>query len=213
MSKKLTKDIINARLELSGLMLINEYSGALDKATFECQSGHIWQSRVNNVLNGSGCPTCKGGIKLSEQTIKEKLSSNGITLVSNYERALSKSLFKCSNGHTWEARVDSVLSGTGCNICQPGGFNASMPAWQYLIKFDTFIKYGITNNLNRRLAEHKKYGNFELIQVQHHVSGYSAQAWEQNIKKNYGGKYVTSAVLPNGWTETLPLTMLDTLLT
>ena len=212
MSVKLTKEIINKRLYSKGIQLIGEYLGSLSNTTFMCTNEHKWEARPNNVLGKNGCPSCNSK-KLFTEVINNRLSDRGIRILTPYKDSLSKAIFECQQGHKWEARVDSILNGTNCNICSPGGFKSNLPAWEYVLQYESFIKYGITNDLERRMSEHKRNGTFEIVHIKYHSNGKLAQQWEKSIKKKYGGKFVSECEFPNGWTETLPLNLLEEILT
>lgn len=54
----LTTEIVNARIEDRGLILVDEFVNNQTKVRFKCNEGHIWDAKPNNVLNGRGCPEC-----------------------------------------------------------------------------------------------------------------------------------------------------------
>jgi hypothetical protein len=211
MTIKLTKEIINDRLSPKGIRLVGEYTGSLSNTSFVCDNGHEWVTRPNNVLGKNGCPTCNSK-KLSTEIINDRLIDRGIRILGPYKDTLTKALFECQHGHKWEARVDSILNGTNCNVCSPGGFKSNIPAWEYVLKYESFIKFGITNDLERRLSEHRRNGLFEVVHSKYHSDGNLAQQWENAIKKNYGGKFIAKSEFPSGWTETLPLILLEEIL-
>jgi hypothetical protein len=212
MSVKLTKEIINERLFFKGIQLVSDYTGSLSNSTFTCEVGHTWKGRPNNVLGKNGCPLCNNK-KLSTDIINARLADRGICIIGSLKDTLTKSLFECHQGHQWEARVDSILNGTNCNVCSPGGFKSKLPAWEYVLKYESFLKFGITNDLERRLSEHRRNGTFEIVHSKYHTDGELAQQWEHLIKQKYSGKFITKSKFPNGWTETLPLTLLEEILT
>jgi hypothetical protein len=211
MSAKLTAEIINRRLSSNGIRLIGDYIGAHVKSLFLCKNGHKWEARPNNVLRKTGCALCNSK-KLSNEIINDRLLDRNISLISSYIGTLEKASFQCHLGHQWSARVSSVLNGTNCNVCSPGGFKSDLPAWEYVLKYESFIKFGITNDLERRMSEHRRNGNFEIVHSKYHNNGVLAQQWENLIKKKYSGKFISESEFPNGWTETLPLNLLEEIL-
>ena len=57
-SKILSKEVINERLKFMGIS-IDEYYDTKHYCKAQCQKcGHIWYPKVNDLLNGHGCPNC-----------------------------------------------------------------------------------------------------------------------------------------------------------
>ena len=122
MTKKLTISEINNRLLPTGIQAVGEYVSSTKSTTLKCGNGHIWKTRVANLLNrGDGCPHCSGHSAVKRWTtflINEHLSSRGIKLISNYSgKVKDKGTFMCDVGHQWETSVTSVLCGSGCKLC------------------------------------------------------------------------------------------------
>ena len=116
-------------------------------------------------------------------------------------------------GHIWIAKPCDILNGEhGCPKCAKHGFNPALSAWSYIFERNNYIKYGITNNLEQRLKAHRRYGEFVVHHSVHYENGKFAKDWENNIKVQYGGKYVLKEECPDGYTETLPLEILPSLL-
>jgi hypothetical protein len=120
----LTKEQIQARInelyETRGITLISEFTKVHDKHTFKCDKGHIWITMWNNVYNSEqGCPFCSGKrIDNIKERIRELYEKRGITLISEFTKALDKCTFKCDKGHTWIATWNSVYNGgSGCPFC------------------------------------------------------------------------------------------------
>ena len=199
-----------------GITLVGEYLGVKVSAKFQCEHGHQWTTQPYHVINGSGCPHCSGTHSPTTEEFRDWLSQDGrgIFLVGEYTNNHTKTTFKCRCGHQWATRPNSIKNGTGCPMCveRVGGFNPTKPAWVYVLIFANFIKYGITNDLDRRLREHSRNGTYELAYSHLHESGKTALDWENNIKRVYGGKYATKDQCPNGWTETLPRHLLESII-
>jgi hypothetical protein len=120
--KRLTKQIVNNRLEDRGIVLLDEYVRQTVKARFQCTCGHVWAARPNNVLSGKGCPKCgklsaAKKMRLPQETVRKRLADRGISLIGEYLGTQTKTLFKCSKGHTWKTTPNSVLRGSGCPQC------------------------------------------------------------------------------------------------
>ena len=230
--KSLTKADMESWLVADGrgIKLVGEYTNTYTKTIFECAHMHQWKSTPRNVKSGRGCPVCAiearptiaSLFRLTKSDIESRLVADdrGIKIIGEYTNSKTKTTFECTHGHQWMAQPNSIMSGRGCTICssinfipdKSAGFSPDKPGWEYIFTRDSYLKYGISNNLNRRLSEHKRYGDIEIAHLKHHENGQDALDWENSIKKTHGGKYVTAVWCPDGWTETLPITYLKILL-
>jgi hypothetical protein len=212
----ITKEQMIARLfdkHGSNITMIGEYESYSANTLFRCLNGHEWQSNGRNLIKqGHGCPQCAPNRPLTTAIINDALKDRGIQLANQYVTGEIMSDFLCDDGHLWEARAPSVLFGKGCPKCAQYGFNDGEPGWSYILDFGTYIKFGITNDLNRRLKEHLKNGDYTVVKTKLYERGLDARNWEKNIKVIFGGRYVTDAVCPDGWTETLAPEKLQRLL-
>jgi hypothetical protein len=202
---KISSDTINERLAAAGrgITLIGEYKSTSTKSLFRCDNGHEWYASSGSVLARNGCNRCSGGT-LDLDTVNQRLLERGIQIIGEFTRTDKKSTFRCSEEHEWSARVNSVLNGHGCPRCTKSGFNPEKTGHVYLIRFGTFVKYGITNYPKQRLSQHRRTGEYEILLLKE-CSGDSARQWENTIKKQFGGKFVSKDDMPDGWTETLSL--------
>ena len=210
----LSKDVVNERIQDRGIVLIGDYVSALTKSEFRCELNHVWKAKPSAIMGGAGCPVCAGLSPLSNGMVNERLTNNdrGIKLIGDYINSRTKTLFECHLGHRWNSTTNNVLKGSSCPKCSVGGFTVMKSAWIYVLVFNDYIKYGITNNLKRRLAEHKKSGDYVIATTKLYKNGDDALRWEQNIKIIFGGKFVTKDICPSGYTETLSITKLNDLL-
>jgi hypothetical protein len=208
----LSKDIINERLRTRCIKLIGDYTNMITNTLFKCASDHIWSARPGNILSGRGCPRCYESI-LSRDIVNERLSISDreIKMIGEYINSATKTLFECNDKHTWMASPGQVLKGHGCPYCCVYGFNPNKSAVIYLLDFGKFIKYGISNNISRRLYEHTKSGSYKVTMTMN-CSGHQAIQWEKYIKEKFGGRYVSKKVLPDGYTETLSPELIDEIL-
>lgn len=219
-----TGEMINDRLLASGkdAKLIGPYQKSKIKSLFECSHGHTWMATPDNVMRRSGCPKCfaiesKIRSEIATHT-KEDMNAylleegRGFILIGDYTNNATKTLFQCGLGHRWEAVPRNIKSGRGCPYCADytqGGFKPGKSAWSYLLDFGYFLKFGITNDLTRRLKDHQKSGTYTVLHTQYHEVGQKAWDWERLIKQTYGGNFVTKDELPDGWTETLSITLAE----
>jgi hypothetical protein len=221
MSRKITTDEMHDWLlkDGRGIKMIGDYINDRTKVEFKCgDDTHLsWHATPNNIKRGRGCPQCSPLAKKTTAEMKRWLieDGRGITLENEYLGYSKKSMFKCKNvDHVpWLTTPFNIISGKGCPQCAKSGFNPNKPAWPYVLLFEDYIKYGITNNLQQRLWAHKhKNGIFTLVMSEYHEDGRLALAWENNIKRTYGGRYVTKEQCPDGYTETLSVHLLEYLI-
>ena len=96
------------------------------KAWWKCDEGHSWRETVNNRSKGRGCPFCSG----RRASDINRLSINRPELAcewdhdknesSPYDVAVSsnkKAWWKCAEGHSWAAQINSRSKGHGCPTC------------------------------------------------------------------------------------------------
>ncbi len=211
--KRLTTDIINERIAERGYALVGEYTGnKFIKHTFRHIScGHEWEAQPANIMNGKNCPKCSvKNEKLTANEVKSRIP-DGYVMLGDYQAALKKTLFThllC--GNKWMARPSHIMDGKGCPKCSTHGFDQTKPGSVYIIDFGDFIKCGITNDLSRRLYEHRKHnGNFILKYANTYNDGVKAVEWERNIKTKFNGRFVTKERCPDGYTETFHPSILE----
>ncbi len=95
---------------------------------WKCSNGHEWQSTINHRKNGRGCPYCSGKKVLKGyndlQTINPALAKewnyekNGILKPEHFTAHSSKKVWwRCTNGHEWQAAINSRSQGTRCPYC------------------------------------------------------------------------------------------------
>ena len=116
----LTKAIVNERIANRGITLLSDYLGSNSKGLFRCENSHTWQTTISCVISGTGCPYCDGQAPLSKMIINERLIERGIIMLGEYKNVDTKTLFKCSLGHTWETtpyHVTRQPRPTGCPYC------------------------------------------------------------------------------------------------
>ena len=106
-------------------------SGSGKKVWWKCDKGddHEWESRINHITNGSGCPICSGR-KVVESNC---LATTHTELAKEWHPTLNGNLtpkdvvsgtakkvwWKCDKGddHEWKAPINQRASGSACSIC------------------------------------------------------------------------------------------------
>lgn len=209
----LSDEIINNRLKDTGMTLIGPYLGNGKKTLFRCSFGHETMRIPSHVFRGFNCAVCNGKARLTKEIINQKILESGNVMIGEYLGAHQKTKFRCLLGHEWDTMPHSVYyQNKGCPICNTGTFSSEIPAYAYVLLFGDFIKYGITANLPRRLEQHTVNGKYTVIKTKLFNKGIEAFDWEYSIKNNYGGRFVTKERCPDGYTETLPTSLLEEIL-
>lgn len=102
--------------------------GSGQKVWWKCSKEHEWQAVINSRNNGTGCPYCSSRKILRGyndlQTINSTLSkewnflkNNELTPEDVMPNSNKKAWWKCSEGHEWQATINSRNDGRGCPYC------------------------------------------------------------------------------------------------
>jgi hypothetical protein len=103
--------------ERGGKCLSNKYSTF--PLTWECAKGYIWDAKSCNIVHGTWCPICHGKKKITIEYIKEFAAHKGGDCISDiYINSTTKLSWKCSKGHTWDAKPANILyNNRWCPTC------------------------------------------------------------------------------------------------
>ena len=89
---------------------------------WRCGKGHEWEAKADHVKNsGHWCPTCNrcGKAPLKLEDLQELARTRGGELLStSYVGCRAKMLWRCGEGHEWEACANDVKNhGSWCGKC------------------------------------------------------------------------------------------------
>jgi len=102
-----------------GKCLSKEYKGLGSPLEWECAVGHRWPARPGNVLHlNTWCPYCAGRIVTREELADLAAARGGKLLSSVYLGAQRLHLWRCCDGHDFEATPNRVKNGGWCPQCQ-----------------------------------------------------------------------------------------------
>jgi len=89
------------------------------KTWWECEKGHRWEAKYNNICSGRGCPYCSGKAKKTEEDYYKLAKSYGFKWVGKIlpKNSHMKTWWKCENGHRWKAEYNTIQHGRGCPYC------------------------------------------------------------------------------------------------
>ena len=99
----------------NGKCLSASYLNSKSKLLWKCNMNHVWKATPNRIKFGTWCPICNNGTIEEMHEIAEK--RGGKCLSDKYIGAHSKLIWKCKNGHEWQAKPNGIKSGTWCPIC------------------------------------------------------------------------------------------------
>jgi cytochrome c-type biogenesis protein CcmH/NrfF len=117
---------------LNGNLTPSSYpSGSGKKVWWKCPKGddHEWESRINHITNGSGCPICSGRKVVESNCIATTHTElakewhptlNGDLTPKDVVSGTAKKVWwKCDKGddHEWKASINQRASGSVCPIC------------------------------------------------------------------------------------------------
>lgn len=102
-----------------GECLSPTYINAHTHLKWKCHEGHVWEAKPHNVKSGSWCPNCKN--RTPKYTIKDMHAlaheKSGECLSEAYTLSKKKLLWKCDEGHQWEATPSAIRIGRWCPVC------------------------------------------------------------------------------------------------
>ncbi len=102
--------------------------GSGQKVWWKCSEGHEWQAVINSRNNGTGCPYCSSRKILRGyndlQTVNPTLAqewnfekNNELSPEDVMPNSNKKVWWKCSEGHEWQAKINSRNDGRRCPYC------------------------------------------------------------------------------------------------
>lgn len=105
-----------------GKCLSNDYKTDRSRLKWQCKEGHIWYKVVSVVRSGKWCKECKRNDacrqKLKEMKFIAEIKG-GLCLSERYENNYTKLIWKCKEGHIWQAVSGNITkkNSTWCPVC------------------------------------------------------------------------------------------------
>ena len=104
-----------------GKCLSDNYVNNKTPLKWECELGHQWETKPNNVMRGTWCPKCAGTGRSLKYTIKDMQKfakkREGMCLSHEFKGRMRKLEWQCKESHQWEATPNNVIRGTWCPRC------------------------------------------------------------------------------------------------
>lgn len=203
------------------------YTRARDHIEVVCNKGHNFRAKPNNLLSGHGCPVCfessrghafaRGKESYIRKFLEVHLDKYDYSLVEDFKNCKQKVTVICKTHGCFKITPDNHVQGKGCPLCGKAGYQPQKPATFYILKVtEDVIKFGITNNLTRRLKEINKASVFN-IQVMYSfdfLDGYIPQEIENSVYRDTSilRSVVSKADMQSGYVETTYLSNLSKIL-
>ena len=107
-----------------GACLSTEYTTAHEHLHWRCAQGHEWHAEANSIRHGRWCPACadlhRHDAKKARMFARVRAIARrhgGACLSTEYVDDKTHLLWRCAEGHEWEAVPGSVAAGTWCGAC------------------------------------------------------------------------------------------------
>ena len=85
---------------------------------WRCAVGHEWHTAYSTVARGHGCPICAGNAQRPSSDYEALAALLGIEwLGPEVSNNVSKTRWRCPEGHEWESSFSGVRCGSKCPIC------------------------------------------------------------------------------------------------
>lgn len=180
-----------------------EYIGSHSTIIIICEEHGIYEQTAARHLRGQGCPKCAITERTQNSTSTNENFANKAAEIHNnkytyelvdYKHSQEYVLITCPDHGSFEQIPNAHLMGQGCPKCTKNGFRVDKPAFLYVLLISsilgTFVGYGITDDIKRRMKEHRnelgKYG-YSIIDSYYskEVDGFKAKDLEHEISKIY----------------------------
>jgi hypothetical protein len=95
----------------------------LTKTSWQCEQGHIWEARYNDIQQGKGCPVCAVCKRAQKRRTKPAeyralAKERGFRWLGPEVPSIRmRTTWECLEGHRWEARYHDIQRGSGCPAC------------------------------------------------------------------------------------------------
>lgn len=115
---KYTIDMVKEKFKERGYILLSkEYKNSKTKMKCLCPNNHEYETTLDNLLRGYGCPQCAGQV-ITYKDVKEAFEKEGFTLLSKeYKNAITKLEYICPKGHRHSVSWNSFKNGARCPKC------------------------------------------------------------------------------------------------
>lgn len=198
---------------------LDSWNGSHTMCEFECLYHGKWNCSINNFTKQTkDCPECLGCKNLTEEKIIENvqniLSSEKYMFhsISKFKGKDSILNIECPEHGIWNTcTYNNLKHGNRCPEC--GNKKLYMPIvseddlYLYIFISSDHFKYGVTNNIQRRLSEIKSSSGF-LYELHSYFNIGKTNMLENNIKANGYHSFKSKSEYGDGYTETVDISLL-----
>lgn len=98
---------MNKHLEGRGITLLGDVRSKYGRSNFQCENGHQWRTRPNDVAHGRGCPECGMGTRTPE-AIQQAMGASRLCLLRHRDKpGLIKIGLTSGGSHDWQEEIFS----------------------------------------------------------------------------------------------------------
>lgn len=205
---KLSKDVHGDKYDYSKVV----YRKSTESVTITCPTHGDFSQPPFRHLRGYGCLKCavlsraRGLSSNSEEFVSRCKDIHGDTYDYSKVEYLNNSTkieIVCRKHGSFSQTPASHLCGNGCPACANYGYNKSKPGVFYIYKSDSFIGFGITNNLKSRTKTHKinfkKSGVVAELHKTYTGSGEAILSMERAVKRKFKQQIINTGIEGFKW--------------
>lgn len=118
--KHTVENMVKLAASKGGFFLSNSFESVNKRYRWRCNKGHEWENTPAQIIHGYWCRLCAAEKQKDTLDDVKALahSRGGYCLSDEYHGSQIKLLWRCAEGHEWEARPDNVRNrGSWCPIC------------------------------------------------------------------------------------------------
>lgn len=88
------------------------------KTWWRCSKGHEWEIDYGHIREGKGCPYCAGNRPKTIENYHSLAKDRGFEWIGkSLVNVMTKTCWRCNQGHKWEAKYNHIKNGRGCPYC------------------------------------------------------------------------------------------------
>ncbi len=118
-TNKILKQLSDIASSHHGKCLSTVYKNCKEKLLWQCSCGHQWLATPFSIkIRKSWCPVCAGNQPFGiDAMYKLAQEHKGKCLSKKYMNCKTKMMWKCKNGHQFQATPDNIKQGRWCSHC------------------------------------------------------------------------------------------------
>lgn len=115
--KKTFEKLINV-LNNKNYILIGDYYITSDKITIQCDKGHLFSMRSNDIIHGGSCNKCTNhDVEYAKEKFYKKIEALNYEALEEYVDSSTNIKLKCNKGHEISIKPTKLMAGRKCSIC------------------------------------------------------------------------------------------------